>query len=287
MMYESLATRLDWTNSIRRRPREGETITSMMRLAVCVKCVPPVSSPRRLDPATGRLVRGSLVLNAPDLHALEAALRLRDEAGEAEVVVVSVGGERAAAALRDTLALGADRCLLVGDERIAGSDLLATSRVLAAALERCSADLILLGQEASDANGALLWAALAERLRLPAIARAGDLRVADGLVTATQTTDGGTQRVRASVPCVISVAAAANRPRHAALKDVVAARSKSCELVALGELGIDARLVGVPGSGTTVRAVREPAAVRGGRIVDASDTGAAVVLDLLAERELL
>ncbi len=258
-----------------------------MRVAVCVKCVPPTSSMRRLDADTGRLMRGSLVLNAPDLHALEAALQLRDDMGDTEVVGVSVGPERAAAVLRDVLALGADRCVLVSDDRIAGSDLVATSRVLAAALEGCVSDLVLLGQEGNDANGALLWAALAARLRLPALSHASQIRVADGVLTAMRTAKDGAERVEAPVPCVVSVAASANRPRNAALRDVVAARSKRCEVLSLSDVGLDGELVGTTGSGTTVRAVRQAVASRRGLILETCDAGAVAVADLLAERELL
>jgi len=110
-----------------------------MKLAVCVKQVPE-GSVRRIDPATKRLERsGEGALNAFDAHAVEEALRLRDAAGEGEVVAVSFGPEKAADALRKTLAMGADRAVLVSDDAAAGSDLVATSYALARALERAYA----------------------------------------------------------------------------------------------------------------------------------------------------
>src|SRR5207248_6654755 len=139
-----------------------------MRIAVCVKHVP--EGHLRLDPGSKRLDRsGEGALNHFDANAVEEALRLKESAGDAEVVVVSVGPAGAADALRKALAMGADRALLVSDDAVAGSDLVATSRVLAAALEREGADLVLFGQQASDSDGAVLWAAGADRLRRPVV----------------------------------------------------------------------------------------------------------------------
>src|SRR5918911_2615353 len=102
-----------------------------MKIAVCVKAVPDAATGRRLDPATKRLDRsGELTLSDYDTHPVEEALKLKDAAGDAEVVVVSMGPEKAMDALRKALAMGADRAVLVADPGAAGSDLVATSAVL-------------------------------------------------------------------------------------------------------------------------------------------------------------
>src|SRR5215210_1096123 len=139
-----------------------------MKIAVCAKNVPEATAQRRLDPQTNRLDRsGEGVLNQFDVHAVEEALKLKDTGPEAEaeameVVIVSLGPERALEAMRKALAMGADRVVLVSDEAAAGSDLVATSRVLSAALERESPELVLFGQQANDGEGAVLWAAVAD-----------------------------------------------------------------------------------------------------------------------------
>ena len=136
-----------------------------MKIAVCVKHVPEGHS--RLDPSSKRLDRsGEGALNHFDANAVEEALRLKGDS-DTEVVVVSLGPAKAADSLRKALAMGADRAVLVSDDAAAGSDLVATSKVLAKALERENADLVLFGQQASDADGAVLWAAVAERLQPP------------------------------------------------------------------------------------------------------------------------
>src|SRR5206468_9633221 len=139
-----------------------------MKIAVCVKQMPEGSS--RIDPETRRLDRsGEGALNSFDANAVEAGLRLKDAGGTGEVVLVSMGPAKAVDALRKALAMGADRAVLVSDDAAAGSDLVATSYALANALERENADLVLFGQQASDSDGAVLWAAVADRLRRPMV----------------------------------------------------------------------------------------------------------------------
>src|SRR5256885_991127 len=153
-----------------------------MKIAVCVKQIPEGSS--RIDPESKRLDRsGEGALNPFDANAVEEALRLKDAAGESEVVLVSMGPTKAQDALRKALAMGADRAVLVSDEAAAGSDLVATSYALAKALEREGADLILFGQQAGDSDGAVLWAAIADRLRLPVVSQAAEVTHAGGKLT--------------------------------------------------------------------------------------------------------
>jgi len=122
-----------------------------MKIAVCVKHVPEGHS--KIDPGSKRLDRsGEGSLNHFDANAVEEALRLKGDS-DTEVVVVSMGPAKAADSLRKALAMGADRAVLVTDDALAGSDLVATSKVLAKALEREEADLVLFGQQASDADG--------------------------------------------------------------------------------------------------------------------------------------
>src|SRR6187431_947272 len=150
-----------------------------MKIAVCIKQVPEGNG--RIDPATKRLDRsGEGALNAFDANAVEEALRLKDATGDGEVVVVSMGPERALNSLRKALAMGADRAVLIADEGAAGSDLVATSLTLGKALEREQPDLILFGQQSSDSDGAVLWAAVAERLKLPMVSQAAELEIAGG-----------------------------------------------------------------------------------------------------------
>ena len=163
-----------------------------MKIAVCAKYVPEAAANARIDPQTKRLDRsGEGALNQFDVHAVEEALKLKEEAGAdaGEVVIVSVGPERALEAMRKALAMGADRVVLVSDDSAAGSDLVATSRVLAAALAREDPDLVLFGQQANDSDGAVLWAAVADRLQQPLISQVAELTREYGKVRGKRQTE--------------------------------------------------------------------------------------------------
>ena len=169
-----------------------------MKIAVCVKHVPTGTLRMRAD--SGTLDRsGPGELNATDRNAIEEALRLK-EGSDAEVVVVTMGPGAATESLRTALGMGADRAVLVDDPAVAGSDLVATSRVLAAVLERESADLVLFGQQTSDGGGAVLWAAVAERLQSPFVSQATKLTLGDGVVTVDRETEVGDDVSRRSCP---------------------------------------------------------------------------------------
>ena len=259
-----------------------------MKIAVCVKEVPEAGAARRIDPQTKRLDRsGERALNAFDVNAVEEALRLKESDGAAEVVIVSLGPQGALDSLRKALAMGADRALLVSDEAAAGSDLLATSRAVAAALERESPDLILFGQQASDSDGAVLWAAVAERLRLPMVSQAAELTVAGGKATVKRQTEFGYDRIEAPLPAVVAVSDAINEPRYPSLKGIMGAKSKPQDVVSLSELGLAADAVGEEGSKTEVLALNDPPPRGESRKIEDDGTAAQQILDFLVERKLV
>ena len=155
-----------------------------------------------------------------------------------------MGRASALEAMRKALAMGADRSLLVSDDGAAGSDLVATSRVLAAALERQGPDLVLFGQQASDSDGAVLWAAVADNLRRPLVSQAAELTVADGKVRVKRQTEFGYDVIEAPLPAVVAVSDAINEPRYPSLKGIMGAKSKPQETVSPADLGLDAAAVG-------------------------------------------
>jgi electron transfer flavoprotein beta subunit len=258
-----------------------------MKIAVCVKQVPEAQA-KRIDPATKRLDRsGDGALNAFDANAIEEALRVKEADGGGEVVLVSVGPEQALDSLRKGLAMGADRALLVSDPAAAGSDLVATSLALAKALEREQADLILFGQQASDSDGAVLWAAVADRLRLPLVSQAAELTVADGKARVKRQTEFGYDVIEAPLPAVVAVSDAINEPRYPSLKGIMGAKKKPQESVDAAELGVDPEQLGEAGSRTEVLALGEPPS-RGDTVkIEDDGSGAQKIVDFLAEKRLL
>ncbi|HEX9381710.1 MAG TPA: electron transfer flavoprotein subunit beta/FixA family protein [Gaiellaceae bacterium] len=257
-----------------------------MKIAVCVKQVPEGS--RRIDPETKRLDRsGEGALNPFDSHAVEEALRLKESTGEGEVVLVSMGPAKAQDALRKALAMGADRAVLVSDEGAAGADLVATSYALAKALERESADLILFGQQAGDSDGAVLWAAVADRLRLPVASQAAEVEHADGKLTVKRQTEFGYDVIEAPLPAVVAVSDAINEPRYPSLKGIMGAKSKPQEALSLADLGVESDRAGEAGSRTEVYALNDPPARGDSRKIEDDGNAAQAILDFLAEKRLV
>jgi len=258
-----------------------------MKIAVCVKEVPDAAAPRRIDPQTLRLDRsGEGALNQWDLSAVEEALRLVEAAG-GEVAVVSMGPERALGSLRKALAMGADRAVLVTDDTLAGSDAVATSRVLASALRRESADLVLFGQQAADSDGAVLWAAVADRLQLPMVSQASTLELGDGTVRVKRQTEYGYDVIEAPLPCVVAVSDALNEPRYPSLKGIMGAKKKPQETLAAADVELDGAAVGEPGSRTEVRALQPPPPRGSSTIVEDESGAAERVLEYLVEEKLV
>jgi electron transfer flavoprotein beta subunit len=267
--------------------RERLARVRRVKIAVCVKQVPDATSHKRLDAGSHRLDRsGEGVLNATDVNAVEEALRLKDAHG-GEVVVVSVGPEKAMESLRKALAMGADRALLVSDDAAAGSDLLATSRALAAALAREGADLVLFGQQSSDADGAVLWAAVSDRLRRPMVSQVAELKVEGAELTGKRQTEFGYDVIAAPLPAVVAVSDAINEPRYPSLKGIMGAKSKPQETVSLADVGVEAGVVGDAGSGTTVRSSSPPPPKSGQVKIEDDGNAADRIVEYLAEKRLV
>ena len=255
-----------------------------MKIAVCVKAVPDAATGRRIDEASKRLDRsGELVLSDFDSHAVEEALRVRDAAGEGEVVVVSMGPERAADAVRKTLAMGADRSVLVSDEALVGADLLVTARALAGALEREAPELVLFGQQSADGDGACLAAAVGELLRRPVISQVSELEIDSAAATGKRQTEFGYERVRAPLPAVVAVSDAINEPRYPSLKGIMGAKSKPQETLAAADVG------GAGEARTVVLALAPPPARGESRRVEDGSAGdaAEAIVAFLAEKRVL
>ena len=255
-----------------------------MKIVVCVKHVP--SGTVRMRPDGAAVDRtGPGELNATDKNGIEEALRLKD-AGDTEVVLVTMGPAAATESLRTGLAMGADRAVLVDDEAVVSSDLVVTSRVLAGVIEREAADLVLFGQQTRDGGGAVLWAAVAERLHVPFVSQANRLTAADGVVTVERETEVGNDRIEVKLPAVVAVSDALNEPRYTSLKGMMAAKKKPLDTLTAADLGLAADAVGIAGSQTVVLGTGAPPA-RAGAVTLEEDAGTAQsILDYLVEREL-
>jgi electron transfer flavoprotein beta subunit len=252
-----------------------------MKIVVCVKAVPDAAG-RRIDPSTKRIDRSvELAISDFDTYAVEEALKLEESTGEGEVVVVSMGPERAMDPLRKALAMGADRAVLVTDSALEGADLLGTAKALAGALEKEDADLVLFGQQSADGGGACLWSAVAERLRRPVMSQVSELTVENGALTGKRQTEFGYDTIRAPLPAVVAVSDAINTPRYPSLKGTMGAKKKPQEALSAGDVG------GAEGAATTVLALNPPPARGEARKIEDDGSAAEQILEFLAEKRLV
>lgn len=257
-----------------------------MRIVVCVKRVPDAQAERRFD-ENGFLVRGDDdVLNELDENAVQAAVDLIEASGEdGEIIAVTMGPEDAIDVLRRSLALGADRAVHVCDERAAGSDVLGTAKVLAAAVRRIEAesgpvDVVLAGLSALDGMTTAVPPALSVLLDRPSLVRARRVEL-DGQTVRIERKMGAYEEVlEAELPVVLSVTDQANEVKYPNFKAIMAAKKKPVEEIDLDDLELTEQ-VGAAGAGAKVVAAQPRPAKEAGEIV--TENGAARLAQYINE----
>jgi electron transfer flavoprotein beta subunit len=228
-------------------------------------------------------------LNEWDTFSLEAALQLRESVGGEghEVVVVTVGEDEAEEGLLSCLAKGADRAVRVWDEALKGADVLGVARVLAAAVQRESPELVLCGVQSSDAVNGSTPTALAGYLDLPRVAVVTQLDwdAASATATVHRELEGGLVEVlRIQPPALLTIQTGINEPRYATLRAIKQAREKPLEVVGLEELGLSRNAVDVAAGSRTVQ-LGTPDAAAGAEMINGSPAAvAARIVEIVRER---
>ena len=250
-----------------------------------MKIVVPVKQVAVLDEEFELLDDGSGVdpdaieweLNEWDDFSLEAALQLREAQGEGEVVVISVGDEEAEEGLRACLAKGADRALRIWERSLVGADPLSVARLLAAAVERESPDLVLCGVQSSDAVHGATGVALAAHLGLPrvAVVKALDYDTASRSATVERELEGGlVEMLRVGLPALLTIQTGINDPRYANLRAIKQAKEKPLTVLELSELGLDEGAVAAA-AGSRVRSMAPPDSGGGAEMLNGSPSSVA------------
>lgn len=258
-----------------------------MKIAVCVKQIPDPNTPYDLDPDTHFVVRpDDQVLDDTDRYGIELALQVA-EAGEAEVVLVSMGPSGGLQGIRQALAMGADRAILIDDPALRGSGALPTAKVLAAAIAPEAPDLVITGTESTDGYTGIVPQELAELLGMPALTFARKVTVTDGSIRIERQTATGYDVVDSPLPAVVSVTSGAVEPRYPTFKGIMAAKQKTIDTPTLTDLGIDRESVGVPGSRQTISDVRPAPARAAGRIVPDEGEAYLEIVKLLEEKKVI
>jgi len=211
-------------------------------------------------------------LNEWDSFSVEAALELRDATGDGEVVAITIGDDDAEDALLSCLAKGADRGVRIWDDALEGADPLAVARVLAAAVERESPDLVLCGVQSSDAVHGATGIALAGLLDLAhvAVVKRIEFDAGSGTATVERELEGGLiEVVRVRMPALLTIQTGINQPRYATLRAIKQAREKPLAVEDLEDLGLDAAVVAAS-AGSRRRALAVPDKSEGAEMIEGS-----------------
>ncbi|WP_189952567.1 electron transfer flavoprotein subunit beta/FixA family protein [Streptomyces roseolus] len=259
-----------------------------LRIVVCVKYVPDATGDRKFaDDLTVDREDVDGLLSELDEYAVEQALQIAEEADDAEVTVLTVGPEDARDALRKALSMGADKAVHVDDESIHGSDVMATSLVLAKAIEKTGYDLVIAGMASTDGTMGVLPAILAERLGVPQVTLLSEVKVEDGKVTGRRDGDTASEQLEAFLPAVVSVTDQSGEARYPSFKGIMAAKKKPVEELELDDLDIDEDEVGLEGSWTAVDSADERPARTAGTIVKDEGEGGKQLAEYLASQKFI
>ena len=249
-----------------------------MKIIVCVKQVPDTSGKVAVNP-DGTLNRASMatITNPDDLNAVEAALVLKEQTG-AEVVVVSMGPPPAEGMLREVMARGVDRAVLVSGREFGGSDTYATSQILAAAINKIGVgeeDIVMCGRQAIDGDTAQVGPQIAEKLGLPQISYAADIQLDGNVVTVKRMLEDGYITIKTQTPCLITCIKELNEPRYMSVYGIFDCYSKPYEVLDYNALKddplIDPSTIGLMGSPTNILTSFTPPQKGAGMMLEGAD----------------
>ena len=252
-----------------------------MKIVVTVKQVPDPNAATTLEADNTLSREKEAVLDPGDECGIEEALQLKEARG-GEVILISMGPEKAKDAIRKGLSMGADRGVLITDPQLAGADALLTARALAAAIKLESPDLVICGTESYDGSTGMVPPMLAELLGMPQLTVAKKVQVEGSTIKINRQTSDGYQVVEAATPVLITVTAAIAEPRYASLKGIMAARSKEIKQIGLSDLGIER---GDPAE--TIEGLTEAVARKAGVVIQDDGTAVDKIVQMLVEAKVL
>jgi len=268
-----------------------------MNIVVCVKHVPDATAdPRFESDNTVDRVGVDGLLSELDEYAVEQALQLKEGAGESgeevTVTALTVGPEKAADAVRKALQMGADQGVHVQDEAIAGSDAIATSLVLAKAVQKIGedrpVDVVMCGMASTDGAMSVVPAMLAERLGLPQVTLGSRIERKENQLAVQRDGDSATEVVIGTMPLVASVTDQSGEARYPSFKGIMAAKKKPLETYSLGDLGVDSGEVGLSVAWSAVEETTERPPRTAGEIVkDEDGSGATALVEFLASKKFI
>ncbi|GMQ97595.1 MAG: electron transfer flavoprotein subunit beta/FixA family protein [Acidimicrobiia bacterium] len=252
-----------------------------MNIAVCVKQIPDPATPYELDSENHWVIRpNDQVLDDTDRVGIEVGLQLA-EASEGTVTLFSMSPSGTLQGIRQALAMGADKAVLIDDESLKGADALTTARILSAAVQREGYDLVIAGTESTDGFTGVVPQMMSEILDVPCLSFARKVETADGLVTIERQTSSGYETVTSPLPAVLAVTAGAEEPRYPTFKGIMQAKSKPVDNTTAAELGIE------PTSGQTITAAEPVTARAAGDVIEDDGEAYLKIIELLEELKVI
>ncbi len=261
-----------------------------MKIVVCVKQVPDTKGGVKFKP-DGTLDRAAMksIMNPDDKAGLEAALRIKDDIG-AEVTVLTMGLPKAEEVLREAMAMGADKGILVTDRRLAGADTWATSQTIAAAIRNLEYDLIITGRQAIDGDTAQVGPQISEHLGIPVISYAEELKVEGDSVIVKRQYDDRYHMLKAKMPCLVTALSELNQPRYMTPGGIWDALEKEITVWDRDALTtLDDSNMGLKGSPTQIAKASDKVAKGAGEKVvpDSANDAAKYIFNILAEKHVI
>jgi electron transfer flavoprotein beta subunit len=240
-----------------------------VKIVVCVKQVPDTAEVR-INPETNTLIRDGVqsIINPYDMHAIEAALQIREKAG-GKVTVLTMGPPQAENALREAISMGVDDAVLLTDRVFAGSDTWATAYALSKAIEHLGADVILCGKQAIDGDTAQVGPEMAEFLDIPHIAYIRKIEdVKEDRIVVQRLMDDGYDLLESSLPVLLTVVRELNVPRMPSLKGKMAAKKAEIKKLSAADIAAEESKLGLRGSPTQVRNIFAPETKKDRKMID-------------------
>ncbi len=259
-----------------------------MKIIVCIKQVPDTTE-IKINPVTGTLIRDGVpsIMNPDDKGGLELALELKEKNG-AEVTVITMGPPQADLILREALAMGADRAILLTDRKFAGADTLATSHALAGALKCLEYDLIVAGRQAIDGDTAQVGPQIAEHLGLPQVSYVAGFEVKDGAYIVKKETEEGYQLLQVEAPALITVLASGYKARYMNVKGIVEAYEKEVEIWGADKIDVNEQDIGLKGSPTKVHKAFTKGLKQAGEVFEVdSEEAVGIIVSKLKEKFII
>jgi electron transfer flavoprotein beta subunit len=252
-----------------------------MRVVVCAKQIPDPSTPYRLDPETHWLVRpNDQVLDDTDRYGVEMGLQLAQKAG-GSVTIVSMGPAGSMQGLRQALAMGAEKAVIIDDDALKGSDALQTARVLAEAIRKEGFDLVIAGTESTDGYSGVVPQMIAELLDVPALTYATSVEATEGKVTIHRQTASGYDVVESSLPALVSVTAGVVEPRYPTFKGIMDAKKKPMDNHTSSDLGLDTAVA------EEITEVTDAPTRSAGKKIEDDGEAFQQIVDLLAQKKVI